>query len=303
MSQKRQTPQRSTNPADYQRVPRAVAAMPKDFISGFEIAPHRHERAQLIYATVGTMRVSTGDGVWVVPPLRALWMPPGVRHSIVMSGDVSMRTLYLRADAATGMPDVCHVLPVSSLLRELIIRATELPLRYDEAGPAGHLVALLLAELHGLGSLPLQLPMPRDPRLRRLCEKLLASPGDPRTLEEWAHSANASPRTLARLFVAETGLTFGAWRQQARVLEAMGRLGSGEAVTHVALDLGYESVSAFSAMFLRAAGASPSRFRLRPTPPDQTLPRRNVTTSAGEVSRRRIGASRHRPGHRAPAGA
>jgi AraC-like DNA-binding protein len=258
MSQYRQ---RSTNPLDYQRVPRAVSAMPKDFPRGFEIAPHKHERAQLIYATAGTMRVSTEDGVWVVPPQRAVWMPSGVRHSIVMSNDVTMRTLYLRKDAADGMPDVCRVIPVSPLLRELIVRATELPLNYDERGPAGHVVALILAELHGIDSLPLQLPMPRDPRLRQLCQALLTAPGDARTLEEWAANVNASPRTLARHFIAETGLTFGAWRQQARVLEAMGRLGGGEPVTQVALDLGYESVSAFSAMFRRASGASPSHFR------------------------------------------
>ncbi|HZP99116.1 MAG TPA: helix-turn-helix transcriptional regulator [Reyranella sp.] len=257
---------RSTDPADYQRVPRAVAAMPKDFKSGFEILPHHHQRAQLIFATSGTMRVSTDEGVWVVPPQRALWMPAGVRHSIVMSGDVTMRTLYLRDDAARGMPSSCHVLPVSPLMRELVIRATELPLRYDEKGPAGHVVALLLAELHNAHALPLQLPMPRDKRLRHICETLLEAPGDPRTLEQWAStsSVNASARTLARLFVAETGFTFGAWRQQARVLEAMGRLGSGEAVTDVALDLGYDSVSAFSAMFRRAAGASPRQYRYRP---------------------------------------
>jgi AraC-like DNA-binding protein/mannose-6-phosphate isomerase-like protein (cupin superfamily) len=256
--------ERSTDPADYQRVPRAVAAMPKDFKAGFEILPHHHQRAQLIYATSGTMRVSTDDGVWLVPPQRALWMPAGVRHSIVMSGDVSMRTLYLRDDAARGMPPGCHVLPVSPLLRELVIRATELPLHYDERGVAGHLVALLLSELHGAGTLPLQLPMPRDKRLRQMCETLLAIPGDQRTLEQWAPAAHASARTLARLFVTETGMTFGAWRQQARVLEAMGRLGRGEPVTDVALDLGYDSVSAFSAMFRRAAGASPRQYRHRP---------------------------------------
>ena len=116
----------------------------------------------------------------------------------------------------------------------------------------------------GFSTLPLQLAMPRDKRLRHICEALLATPGDPRTLEQWASSANASPRTLARRFVAETGLTFGAWRQQARVLEAMGRLGSGEAVTRIALDLGYDSVSAFSAMFRRASGVSPRHYRQRP---------------------------------------
>ena len=256
-------PERSTDPADYQRVPRAVAAMPKDFPDGFEIAAHSHERAQLIYATVGTMRVATSDGMWMVPPQRAVWMPAGVKHGIVMSSAVTMRTLYLREDAAGFMPDACQVLPVSPLLRELIVRATELPLQYDESGPAGHVVALIVSELRGLQSLPLQLPMPRDARLRSLCEKLLASPGDQRTLAAWARTVNASGRTLARHFQNETGLSFGAWRQQARVLEAMGRLGGGAQVTQVALDLGYDSVSAFSAMFRRAAGASPSAYRLQ----------------------------------------
>jgi AraC-like DNA-binding protein len=237
--------------------------MPKDFTAGFTILPHHHERAQLIYATTGTMRVATDDGVWVVPPQRALWMPAGVRHGIEMLADVTMRTLYLRADAAAFMPSTCHVLPVSPLLRELIVRATELPLQYDESGPAGHVVALILAELRGLQFLPLQLPMPRDPRLRTVCQALLENPGDSRPLEDWAPVANVSARTLARRFQSETSLSFGEWRQQARVLEAMGRLGAGEPVTRVALDLGYESVSAFSAMFRRAAGASPSRFRHR----------------------------------------
>ncbi len=235
--------------------------MPKDFPAGFVIAPHRHERPQLIYATSGTMRVSTGDGVWMVPPQRALWMPEGIRHGITMLGDVTMRTLYVRSDAAAFMPGTCRVLSVSPLLRELIVRATELPMRYDEKGPAGHVVALILAELRGLQSLPLQLPMPRDPRLRSLCQTLLDAPGDARPLAAWARSINTSPRTLARRFQTETGLGFGAWRQQVRVLEAMGRLAGGEAVTQIAMDLGYESVSAFSAMFRRAAGASPRHYQ------------------------------------------
>lgn len=258
------TEPRSTNPDDYQRVPNAVVAMPKDFAPGFEIAPHSHYRAQLIYATAGTMRVATADGVWVVPPQRAVWMPSGVRHGIVMQGAVTMRTLYLKPDTAAFMPPACHVLPVSPLLRELIVRATELPVRYDEAGPGGHIVALILAELRGLQSLPLQLPMPRDRRLVGICQALLDAPGDQRPLEAWAHTVNVSARTLARRFHSETGLSFGAWRQQARVLEAMGRLGGGQPVTQVALDLGYESVSAFSAMFRRAAGVSPRLYLHRP---------------------------------------
>lgn len=258
-----QISQKSTNPADYQRVARAVAAMPKDFPRDFVIEPHRHERAQLIFAPAGTMRVITGQAMWMVPPQRALWMPAGTVHGIEMLDRVTMRTLYLRDDAAAAMPDDCRVLQVSPLLRELIVRATELPLHYDEDGAAGHLVALLLAELHGSQALKLHLPMPTSRRLAMLCRALLDQPGDRRTLDQWARTVNASARTLARLFQKETGLSFAAWRQQARVLEAMGRLGSGAPVTQVALDLGYDSVSAFSAMFRRAAGASPSAYRHR----------------------------------------
>lgn len=258
-----QSGQKSTDPADYQRVPRAVAAMPKDFPRGFVIAPHRHERAQLIFATAGTMRVATPGAVWLVPPLRALWMPAGTQHAIEILEGLSMRTLYLREDAAAAMPAACRVLQVSGLLRELIVRATELPLHYEERGPAGHLVALLLAELHASPALDLHLPMPQAPRLAALCRHLLDRPGDRRTLAQWAAASASSERTLARLFQRETGLSFAAWRQQARVLEAMGRLGRGASVTAVALDLGYDSVSAFSAMFKRAAGASPSGYRPR----------------------------------------
>ena len=256
-----QNGQKSTNPADYQHVPRAVAAMPKDFPRDFVIEPHSHERAQLIYAPAGTMRVITSQAMWVVPPQRALWMPAGTVHGIEMLDQVTMRTLYLRDDAAAAMPLACRVLQVSPLLRELIVRATELPLQYDEDGPAGHAVALLLDELHGSQALKLHLPMPSSKRLAMLCRALLDEPGDRRTLGEWAHTVHASERTMARLFQSETGLSFAAWRQQARVLEAMGRLGSGAPVTQVALDLGYDSVSAFSAMFRRAAGASPSAYR------------------------------------------
>ena len=256
-----QVSQKSTDAADYQRVPRAVAAMPKEFPAQFVIEPHSHERAQLIFATRGTMRVVTGKALWVVPPQRALWMPAETVHGIEMLQAASMRTLYLREDAASGMPGECRVLQVSPLLRELIVRATELPVHYDEEGTAGHLIALLLAELHGSQSLGLELPMPSSPRLLRLCRALLHDPGDRRTLPAWASSVHASERTLARLFHKETGLSFAAWRQQVRVLEAMGRLGAGQPVTQVALDLGYDSVSAFCAMFRRATGSPPGTLR------------------------------------------
>src|SRR5258708_12619599 len=153
-----QTSQKSTNPADYQRVPRAVAAMPKDFPQDFVIEPHSHERAQLIFAKAGTMRVVTGPAMWIVPPQRALWMPAGVVHGIEMLDRVAMRTLYLRDDAANTMPASCRVLQVSPLLRELIVRATELPLHYAEESPPAP--PLPLPPTHPDPPPPLGLPSP-----------------------------------------------------------------------------------------------------------------------------------------------
>src|SRR3954453_5852095 len=101
MSRNGQTPPaRSTDAADYQRVPRPVAAMPKEFAAGHVIAPHCHERAQLVFAETGVMQVATADCVWIVPPSRALWVPPGTEHSLRMPTRVSMRTLYIAPEEA-----------------------------------------------------------------------------------------------------------------------------------------------------------------------------------------------------------
>src|SRR6185436_12292052 len=125
---------RSTSAVDYQNVPRPVAAMARDLPPDHEIAWHMHPRFQVIYATEGVMRIDTHDETWVVPPMRAIWMPPKVAHRVRTSGKVKMRTLYIRTDASERMPSGCQVLPVTPLLRELIQRATEMPVEYDEEG-------------------------------------------------------------------------------------------------------------------------------------------------------------------------
>ncbi len=207
------------------------------------------------------MTVTTAAGAWLVPPSQALWIPPRLTHAIRMTGAVAMRTLYLRGDVGGFLPAQPRVLGVSPLLRELILRMMDLPRSGDRSGHVeGHLTALILDELRVAPNLELRLPMPRDPRLLRLCRVLLENPGDDRKLPQLARLAAASPRSLARLFQAELGMSFTAWRQQARLLEALRRLGDGEPVTAVALDLGYATPSAFTYMFRRHLGVTPSRF-------------------------------------------
>jgi AraC-like DNA-binding protein len=251
---------RSINADDFQSVPRPIAAMAKDYPDGWILDLHRHRRAQLVYASSGVMTITTPHGSWVVPPNRALWIPPAIDHRIAMSGRVTMRTLYIEPDAATALPDTCRVVAVSGLLRELVLRAVEMPLLYDVGGPDARVVALIFDELRLLPVVPLHLPAPTDPRLRRLCDALRTSPADNRTLEAWGAAVGASGRTLARLFLNDTGMSFAAWRAQARLLAALARLASGQPVTTVALDLGYDSLSAFIAMFRRQLGVTPSRY-------------------------------------------
>jgi AraC-like DNA-binding protein len=254
----RNAPDNAIPSAPYDGVPRPVVARASDYPAGFRVAPHRHDRAQLVFASAGVMAVTTAAGTWVVPPQRAVWVPAATGHEIRMHGGVSLRTLYVAPGA--GLPETCRVITVSPLLRELILRAMEVPACYDETGPEGRVMALILDELRLSAAAPLYLPRPSDRRLLRVTEALLEDPGDRRPLTAWAKQAGASPRTLARLFAKETGLGFRAWRQQARLLQALVGLAQGRPVTVLALDLGYDSPSAFIAAFKRAFGVTPARY-------------------------------------------
>jgi AraC-like DNA-binding protein/quercetin dioxygenase-like cupin family protein len=249
----------ASHPGEKRGAP-AVTSLASDYRDGASTGWHSHYRAQLAFAVSGVMHVDTEQGAFVVPPQRALWLPAGMRHCIAMHGAVGMRTIYVAPDQARALPPMCRVVAITPLLRELVLEAVRLPGTYRPNSRAGRLNSLLLDELRALPILPLHLPLPEDARLRRVCDAILANPALDLTLEELAHSASTSPRTLARLFRSDTGMSFGQWRQQARLLAALRLLASGEKVTSVAMDLGYDSPSAFTSMFRKALGVPPSRY-------------------------------------------
>lgn len=223
-------------------------------------AAHAHPRGQLIYASNGVMRVICRRDIWVVPPSQAVWVPPGIEHEVYFPGDVALRNLFVDPSATTGLPEQCTVIKVSPLLRELILKAVEVGDAYPFDSPGFRLMQVILDELGQAEATPLHLPMARDGRLLRVMEALLDDPGDNRSLHDWADSAGASSRTLARLFVRETGLTFGAWRKRLLLQEAIDRLDRGDSVTKVAFELGYQSLSAFIEMFRQTLGTSPGQY-------------------------------------------
>lgn len=226
-------------------------------------AAHAHPRGQLIYASAGVMRVIGRGDIWVVPPSQAVWVPPEVEHEVYFPGDVALRNLFVDPSATGGLPQQCTVIKVTPLLRELILKAVAVGDDYPADGPEYRLMQVILDELRQAEPSPLHLPLARDPRLQRVLEALLANPGDHRNLDDWAQLAGASPRTLARLFVRETGLSFGSWRKRLQLQEAVDRLSRGESVTVIAFDLGYGSLSAFIEMFRLALGAPPGQYAQR----------------------------------------
>ena len=242
------------------RVPRPIVAMAKDFPNGHLIPFHQHDRSQLLYASTGVMTVATLKGIWVVPPLRAVWIPALTDHQIGCSGNLSMRTLYIIPEAASKLPQECCVVSVPPHLRELILHAVTLPRLYELNSLEERIMNLILDLVQILKVAPLDLSMPTDVRLKKISETLTANPGDNRTLEEWGKSVGATDRTLARLFRFETGMSFRQWRQQLRILESLRRLGQKEQVSTIALELGYNSPSAFIAMFKKALGKTPGQY-------------------------------------------
>jgi len=250
---------------DCERSPRPVAALASDHADGESIAPHHHPRSQLIHTLSGVMTVASSAGSWVVPAGRAVWMPPGEAHAIRIAGDVAMRTVFVRPDARPHLPQCCEVIEVSPFLREAIVAATRIPLDYVLGGRDERVMELILDEIAAAPRLHLHVPMPRDPRLARLCQRLIADPSVPATLEGLAAEVHVSGRTLARLFHREMGMSFGEWLRRMRLLLSLPRLAAGASVLEVALEHGYDSPSAFTAMFRRTLGMSPTAYLQRTT--------------------------------------
>ncbi len=221
---------------------------------------HRHPRAHLFYCTLGVFRLVRNEAMWMVPATQAIWIPSEFEHSVVASQPIALLSLFVDASATVALPRSCLVVDVSPLLRELILAAIDAGNDYPAEGAAARLMGVLLDRLRTMQPAPLNLPMPQDKRLQPIAQALLANPADDRDLEDWARCAGASVRTLERLFAGETGLGFAAWRRQLRLLGALERLGAGDSVTRVALDFGYQSPSAFIAMFRRTLGVPPSHY-------------------------------------------
>lgn len=236
---------------------------------------HSHAWVQLSYAIQGIIEVSTDTGRFVAPPSYAIWVPAGMPHGVQCSRDTEIRSLYIEPASialigtngdAGNIEDKegkCRVLAVTPLMRELIRRFGDIPVEYDMGGADGRLVAVLLDQIACAPEVGMYLPWPRDGRLRKVCAYLQAHPESQKNLADFGEEFGMSERTLIRLFLQQTGLSFRLWRQRARLLGALPLLEQGLRVTDVALACGYDSMSAFIAAFRDQMGMTPGEFAMK----------------------------------------
>lgn len=244
---------------DPDRAPRAAFVLDDAHPAGPGVR-HRHARGQLVHAAEGVVTVTTPEGRWVAPPARAVWVPGGVPHTVGARRPFRLRTLYVTPGFAP-LPRVSQVVAVDRLVAALLATAATFGADYPPSSPEARLVRVLLDRLPALTVAPLlHLPTPQGGPLGTIARALTKDPADERTLESWAAALSTTPRTLARRFLAETGLSFGRWRQQHRLLTALELLGTGHSVTDVALAVGYQDVSSFIARFKAATGVTPARY-------------------------------------------
>ena len=241
----------------------AVRSLATNYAGGYKIHRHQHPWHQLLFASSGAMTVSASEASWMIPTSRAVFIPARCVHAIRMWGAVDMRSLYF-APPLTGFEfGACRVVEVSSLLRELILRTVERSALDCRFTPDTLIIRLLEEEIKTSSAAaedsPLALPMPADSRALAVGRRVLANPSARESVDDLARAHGLARRTLERRFRNETGMSFGMWRQKARLLDSIRLLADGRSVTDTALDCGYSGVSAFIAAFKGTFGYTPGR--------------------------------------------
>ncbi|NMG72830.1 AraC family transcriptional regulator [Parazoarcus communis] len=231
--------------------------------AGYVVPQHKHPYGHLIHADRGLLRVEAESGQWLVPPTAAVWLRSGVKHRLVVPVALQAHGLFVREDVCTSLPAADCVVHVSSLLRELIMALA----RDNDSATSSKrmrlLGALLIEELRTPPILPLHLPWPTDSadsRMQHVCQALLDNPGDTATAAGWANRLAMGDKTFHRRFLLATGMTFGKWRQQLRLMSSLTLLMQGMPITQVALASGYDSHSAYTTAFGKQFGQPPSAF-------------------------------------------
>lgn len=221
---------------------------------------HCHSRGKIFCVESGLLHVSTPDGSWILPSNRAGWIPPSVMHKIRICGRVKGWVIFILPQKCQNLPNTSHVIPMSDVLRALALRAADWDKTSSLTKEQENIASIICDEVKSAPEKALHLPMPKSEKLLKVANAIIDEPSISISHEEWASFGAMSPRTLRRMFLNETGLSFSRWRQQAQLAKGMDMLAKGESVTLVSDSLGYASPSNFIAMFRKAFGKTPKQY-------------------------------------------
>lgn len=222
-----------------------------------ESPPHFHENGQFVFVETGVLHLRSTQGAWIVPKEHLGWIPKGEVHSAQTLCDAKGWTILTSQRFEDILPKKICTLKTSPLLTALLDRIVHTK---DSESFRIKAVDLIHEELKYIETENLQIPLPLSTNLAVVAQKVLDDLSQIKRIEEWAALAGTSKRTFTRHFLLETGMTFDEWRKNAISLKAVELLSQGRQVSDIAFDLGYESVSAFIAMFKKHFGKTPTSF-------------------------------------------
>ncbi|WP_448555935.1 AraC family transcriptional regulator [Thalassotalea montiporae] len=244
-----------------QSLDRPVKVVNRTIANCTTVKRHSHDWGQFIYANKGVLSVVTDTDRYIVPPEQGVWVLPKISHEVTTLTEVELTSFYIRNDADNALPSECCVYEINHFLKTLILEAKSCSNDYQCNDADDLLLSLIQLKLATAPKVQLQLPYPQDKRLLAMLSIIQNNPSNRYDLKRWGEIVGASSRTLSRLFKAETGLTYNAWRQRLNVQLAISKLSNGDAISTIATDLGYESPSAFAYMFRENTGVTPSYYR------------------------------------------
>ncbi|MCF9047528.1 AraC family transcriptional regulator [Acinetobacter nectaris] len=238
----------------------AVYAYAQSYPSGYIEDMHQHDRIQLLHTLSGVIHVQTAEGIWVIPPTKGIWIPENKKHSITIFGEVEARGVFVEPFARADLNTQCSVVAIPKLLSELINQAVEIKTDVLPHTRNERLLELILDELRFLKEIPFQLPEAQSNLLKKICNNIKKDLSIIPSLSDIAKQYYLSTKTLSRLFQKEMNLSFSIWLKQAKLLQALTDLEMKKSILSIALDLGYSSPSAFSYMFKREMGMTPTEY-------------------------------------------
>ena len=242
-------------------LPRPVVPISREFAPLALIEKHSHQWGQLVYSSRGVMQIETVEGVFVIPPQQALWLPPHVEHTHYCRHGASYRSLHIAAELCEELGSQVFTLDVDALLKELILEVCCWPKDYQITAQKQRLLQVLLDRLAQASDNGLFMPTISDKRLLPIIEALNHDLSNKLTIEQWASQVGASSRTLNRLFNQYFGFGFSRWKQKLRILKSLEMLSDDNSSSEIAFALGYESSSAFISAFTKQMGCSPKRYK------------------------------------------